>query len=107
VAGDGEAARLVACIRADETPHVEYLRTALTEMRDRTFVTATGGRRSGAEVIGTLWDRLLRESMGTVEETNRGAFRRELSRSLEGRPGAADLLDEFDAVGDWKPSEAA
>ena len=26
VAGDGEAARLVSYIRADETPHVEYLR---------------------------------------------------------------------------------
>src|SRR3546814_5889884 len=37
VAGEGEAARLVSYIRADETPHVEYLRTALTEMRDRTF----------------------------------------------------------------------
>ena len=30
VAGDGEAAELVRCIRADETPHVDYLRTALT-----------------------------------------------------------------------------
>ena len=41
VAGDGEAARLVSYIRADETPHVEYLKTVLTEMRDRTFVTTT------------------------------------------------------------------
>src|SRR3546814_11155954 len=31
VAGDGEAARLVSFIRADETPHVEYLRTSSTE----------------------------------------------------------------------------
>ena len=38
VAGDGQAAELVAYIRADETPHVEYLKTALTEMRDRTWV---------------------------------------------------------------------
>ena len=36
VAGDGEAARLVSFIRSDETPHVEYLRTVLSEMRDRT-----------------------------------------------------------------------
>ena len=42
VAGDGEAAELVRYIRADETPHVEYLRTALTEMRDRTFVGESG-----------------------------------------------------------------
>ena len=42
VAGDGQAAELVAYIRADETPHVEYLKTALTEMRDRTWVGRVG-----------------------------------------------------------------
>ena len=36
VSGEGEAARLVTYIRADETPHVGYLRVALSEMRDRT-----------------------------------------------------------------------
>ena len=44
------------CIRTDETPHVDYLRTALTEMRDRTFVGESGRKIAGAEVIGTLWD---------------------------------------------------
>ena len=43
VAGDGEPARLVSYIRADETPHVDYLRTALSEMRDRTWVGEMGG----------------------------------------------------------------
>ena len=42
VAGDGEAARIVSYVRADETPHVEYLKTALTEMRDRTFIGESG-----------------------------------------------------------------
>ncbi|MEO7555252.1 MAG: hypothetical protein ABIV94_01440, partial [Acidimicrobiales bacterium] len=42
VAGDGEAARLVSYIRSDETPHVDYLRTVLTEMRDRTIVGESG-----------------------------------------------------------------
>ena len=107
VAGEGEAARLVACIRSDETPHVEYLRTALTEMRDRTFVASDGGRLPGTIVIGTLWERLLTESMGTVEDTNRHSFRKEMIRTVEGRPGGRDLMDEFDSLGDWKPSEAA
>ncbi len=38
VAGDGRAATLVSYIRSDETPHVAWLRTALSEMRDRTWV---------------------------------------------------------------------
>ena len=42
VAGDGVAGRLVAYIRADETPHVAYLATALTEIRDRTWVGEDG-----------------------------------------------------------------
>ena len=107
VAGDGEAARLVACIRSDETPHVDYLRTALTEMRDRTFLDTEGARLAGQDVIGTLWNRLMKESMGTVEETNRASFRKELGLAVEARPGGADLMKEFDTIGDWKPSEAA
>src|SRR3546814_17251387 len=54
VAGEGEAARLVSYIRADETPHVEYLRTALTEMRDRKFVGESGKRYPGTAIIGPL-----------------------------------------------------
>lgn len=107
VAGDGEAARLVACIRSDETPHVDYLRTSLTEMRDRTFLTTEGAQLPGTDVIGTLWARLRSESMGTVEETNRASFRKELGLAVESRTGGADLMDEFDAIGDWKPSAAA
>ena len=42
VAGEGEAARLVSYIRQDESPHVEYLRTTLSEMRDRDFVDHVG-----------------------------------------------------------------
>src|SRR5690606_1002111 len=45
------AARLVGYIRADEAPHVEYLRTTLTEMRARTFVGEDGRRVPGTDVI--------------------------------------------------------
>lgn len=103
VAGEGEAARLVSCIRADETPHVEYLRTALTEMRDRTFVTTSGRHLPGTRVIDTLWEKLLAESMGTVETNNRTSFTNELHHTLEGRPGGADLIEQFHALGDWQP----
>src|SRR5205085_2752812 len=55
--GEGEADRLVSYIRADERPHVEYLKTTLSEMRDRTFITESGKKKPGTDVIGTLWDR--------------------------------------------------
>ncbi len=62
VAGDGKAADLVSYIRADETPHVGYLKTALTEMRDRTWIGTTGKKHVGADMIGQLWERSLDNS---------------------------------------------
>jgi hypothetical protein len=107
VAGEGEAARIVSYIRADETPHVEYLRTALTEMRDRTFVTPSGGRRAGAEVVKALWDKGLAESMGVAEEQNRQAIAAEVDRALSARQSGADLKAQFHALGEWRPEAAA
>src|SRR5690349_17759629 len=58
-AGDGEAARIVSYIRADETPHVAYLQVALSEMRDRTWAGQDGRTYDGAEMIARLWDKQL------------------------------------------------
>ncbi len=95
VAGDGEAARIVSYIRADETPHVEYLRTALTEMRDRTFVGESGRRYPGTDIIGPMWDASLAESLGLLEEQNRAAAVADLEHALSSRPDGVDLLTEF------------
>jgi hypothetical protein len=107
VAGDGRAADLVAYIRADETPHVDYLRTALTEMRDRTFVGESGARIPGAEVIGTLWDTALEQSLGV----NRDNFVRqamgELEHALSGHARRDDILDGFRALGAEASAEAS
>jgi hypothetical protein len=104
VAGDGEAARLVSYIRADETPHVEYLRTSLTEMRDRTFIGESGNRHPGTEVIGRLWDASMAESLGILEDQNRTATLAEIERSVRARPRGDDILEEFHALGDVRPS---
>ena len=56
VAGDGAAATIVSYIRSDETPHVAWLRTALSEMRDRTWVGRSGRRHRGEEMIDMLWN---------------------------------------------------
>jgi hypothetical protein len=95
VAGDGEAGRLVTYIRADESPHVEYLRTALTEMRDRTFIGVSGKRYPGRDVIMPMWNALLDFSLGVVEEQNRAWSRREVERALEDRADGAVILEEY------------
>ena len=98
VAGGGEASRLVSYIRSDEAPHVEYLKTTLSEMRDRTFVTASGRNVPGTDVVGQIWDRARAESVGTRHEANVRLVRREIEHALEGRPHGKDTLAEFDTL---------
>jgi hypothetical protein len=105
VAGDGGAARLVSYVRQDETPHVEYLKTALTEMRDRTFVGESGRKYAGTEVVGRLWDRGLAESLGPRREQNLKLTLREVEHALDGHPRRDALLEGFHAHGTIRPTD--
>src|SRR5439155_1463953 len=105
VAGDGAAARLVSYIRQDETPHVEYLKTALTEMRDRTFVGESGRKYAGAEIVGRLWERGLAESLGPRREQNLALTLREVEHALDGSARRDSLLEEFHEHGSIRPTD--
>jgi hypothetical protein len=98
VAGDGEAARMVSYIRADEAPHVEYLKTTLSEMRDRTFVAASGSTIPGTTVVGDIWERARAESLGPRHDANVRIVRQEIEHCLEANPRRKDILAEFDAL---------
>src|SRR5260370_18178499 len=95
VAGDGAAATLVSYIRQDETPHVEYLKTALTEMRDRTFVGESGRKYAGTDIVGRLWDRGLAESLGPRREQNLAVTLREAEHATDSHSPRASLLERF------------
>lgn len=100
VAGEGAAARLVSYIRQDEAPHVAYLATTLTEMRDRTFIGESGRPVAGTDVIGTLWERGLAESLGERREANLRVAVREVELALESNPRGPEILERFHALGD-------
>jgi len=99
VAGDGEAARIISYVRADETPHVDWLRTALSEMRDRTWVGEGGAKHAGTEMIRLLWDRAVRDSVVLRRRDNLALALAEIERAVEGRPDAADLMEELWSLG--------
>ncbi len=99
VAGDGEAGRIVSYIRQDETPHVGYLQVALSEMRDRTWVGATGTRYDGAEMIQLLWDRSLEESRFLRRADFLRLVMREVERAVGDRSDRDDIIDEFLSLG--------
>lgn len=98
VAGDGAAADLVSHIRADETPHTGYLATALTEMRDRTWVGESGRKHSGAEMVGALLDLGLANTQGPNRDEGRAATRREIEHWVDQRPNSTEIMEGFDAL---------
>lgn len=103
VAGDGEAARLVSYIRADESPHVEYLSTVLTEIRDRTVVGESGKRHAGTDLVASVWEAALEDSLGARRNENLSLTRAEIERAVAGRPGAGDLMEELWSLGSVHP----
>lgn len=100
VSGDGEPARLVSYIRADETPHVAYLRTALTEMRDRTWVGLSGATYSGAEMMALAWDRQVQSSVFLRRADGLKLAMSEVRHAIGARPDAGDLVEGMLALGD-------
>ena len=103
-AGEGDAARLVSYIRSDETPHVEYLKTTLSEMRDRTMVGESGKKYAGDDIVGKVWDMSLAESLGERREQNLRITLKEVEHALDGNPRKGDLLEEFHRLGSVRPS---
>jgi hypothetical protein len=103
VAGEGLAAQIVSFIRSDETPHVEYLKTALTEMRDRTFVGESGRHHAGADVITRIWDTAMAESRGVRRPALLRQTLAEVDYALQGNKRSADILEQFHALGTLRP----
>ena len=103
VAGNGEAARIVSYIRRDETPHVEYLKAALTEMRDRTFIGESGRTYAGADVIGKIWNLAMTESREIRRPQQLRTMLDEVEHALAGNRRRDEILEGFHACGTLRP----
>ena len=100
VAGDGKAADLVSYIRADETPHVGYLKTALTEMRDRTWIGASGAKYKGKEMVDLIWEKALSQSLVGNRKQSLTALYGEVRHACEQRANGDEIMEGFLALGD-------
>lgn len=94
------AAELVDRIRQDEASHVGYLTAVVSEMRDFTFKTVDGGRVKGAAFIDPVWAGMVRWHSVTNVEFDRAQTRQELVAALGRKPGGAELIARFDALGE-------
>jgi hypothetical protein len=103
-----DAAAMVGYIRSDETPHVEYLRTALSELRARTLLATDGSELAGTEVVDALLGRTLSVLTTQRPRLQREETRADIAAALAAHRDAAGLQRRFDALEEeWSPPEAA
>lgn len=92
------AGELVRYIRADESPHVEYLRAALSEVAARTLRTVEGGTLSGRDAVHRLMHANLRVMTSERPKDNRADVREGLAAAIERAGAAKDLIEQLDAL---------
>jgi hypothetical protein len=99
-----QAGGMVGYIRSDESPHVEYLRTALSELRVRTLHTVDGGSLPGRAVVDRFLHRSLRVFTDDRPREQRDEARESLLAALAGTPNPEGLRERFDALeSPWTP----
>ena len=98
------AADLIRFIRSDESPHVEYLRTALSEVRARRLRTQDGGEIAGRTVVDGILHRVLRAVASERPKQQREDVRRDLIAALQNAGRPESLLEAFEALATpWTP----
>ena len=103
-----EAAAMVGYIRSDETPHVEYLRTALSELRACTLLAADGSELPGSAVVDGLLGRTLRVLTTQRPRLQREETRADIAAAVAAHPDAAGVQRRFDALEEeWSAPEVA
>jgi hypothetical protein len=111
-----EASAMVTHIQADEAPHVEYLRTALSEARARTLRTVDGAAISGRKVVDGMLHDILSRMIGTRPREQRDSARGVLAQAVQSGQIKQTLVEEFDALAPayeppartgFEPAEAA
>ena len=91
------AAQMVAYIQSDEKPHVEYLRTALSELRARTLIGSDGRTEvSGQQVVDRLFEAGLRGMVSTRPRDDRERLREEIRDAIGDRAGGSELARRFE-----------
>jgi hypothetical protein len=102
-----EAAAMVGYIRNDESPHVEYLRTALSELRACTFIGTAGVELAGCEVVDGLLNRTLHALVTNRPRLQREEARADIAAVVAAHGDASGLQRRFDALEiEWKPPQS-
>ncbi len=92
------AGAMIRHIRSDENPHVEYLRTALSELSARTVRTVDGKTLPGRTIVDGLLHATLRGLTRERRQEQRGDIRESLVGAMQEHANPSGLLERFDAL---------
>ena len=93
------ASHLVKCIRSDETPHVDYLTVALSELRARTLISEDGKREfQGSEVIDLIFSRQLRGAATNRPKDARQFLQTEIHELISDKDKANRISSKFESL---------
>jgi len=100
------AGDMVDYIRGDESPHVQYLMTALSEIRARALKTMDGKTMPGQVVVDGMLHNMLKGLTKNRPQQQRDDIRGSVLDALK-KDGANDsLLEEYDSLQpDWDAPE--
>jgi len=94
-AAPDDAARMVDHIRQDESPHVEYLRAALSELSVRTIRTVDGKTLPGRDVVHGMLHGILAQTTRSRPKEQRDRTREGLAEALKDTANPKALMEEF------------
>jgi hypothetical protein len=89
---------MVSFIQSDESPHVEYLRVALSETRARSLRTLDGATLAGRTVVDGILHHMLSRMIEARPREQRDRSRGVLATALASGKISASLVEEFDAL---------
>ena len=92
------AVALVDRIRQDESVHVAWLRTAISEFRQSTVRTVDGGLVKGAEIVDPVWEKMVHWHAVEMHEANRDNDRAALREKILAAPNGAGIIDQFEQL---------
>ena len=92
------AVELVDRIRQDESIHVAWLRTAISEFRHFTIKTGAGEQVKGASIVDPVWQKMVHWHAVEMHEANRENNRAEMRRKILAAPNGKQVIEKFEEL---------
>ena len=92
------AAELVNRIRQDESVHVAWLLSAISEFRSFTIKTVDGEEVSGAEILDPVWEQMVHWHAVEMHEKNRPINAEQVRNAILANENGEAIFKQFEAL---------